>query len=264
MEAVTENSYQLFDSHFHLYPEDDLATVVDTAHQARVAWLTAVAVDLAGAERLAEQVAALGDQQVLTTVGVHPHEADNCRKPDLPLLRRLAARPMVKAIGEIGLDYHYDFSEPQAQQLLFRQLLETAGGLGLPVVVHCREAYEDCCRILRETKVAETSSILMHSYTGNAEWVRRFSQEFDACFSFNGIVTFKRADNVRVALAAVPEHRLLLETDAPYLAPVPFRGKRNQPAWLPRIAECVAGLRGCPMEQLARQTTNNARRFFGV
>ncbi len=255
---------ELFDSHFHLYPEDNLGEILRNARKANVDWLTVVAVDLASSQKLPHQIADQADKKLLTTVGIHPHAATQHDEADLEQLRQLATLEPVKAIGEIGLDYHYDFSPPKPQKELFGKLLKLAAELAMPAIVHCREAYQDCFDLIRESKVADNSRILLHSYTGSPEWVRKFSREFDAWFSFNGIVTFKQADNVRESLLAVPNHRLLLETDAPYLAPVPFRGRRNQPAWLPHIAQYVAGQKKMEVEKLAELTTANARQFFAV
>jgi len=255
---------ELFDSHFHLYPEDDLSQLLANARQAGVGWLTAVATDLPDARRLADEAEKHLDSRLLTTVGVHPHQAKGYQEFSREQIQNLTSASSVKAIGEIGLDYHYEYSAAAAQQKVFTAFLNFAAELGLPVIIHCREAYEDCFRILRETGVVESTRILLHSYTGDPEWVQRFSQEFDAWFSFNGIVTFKKAENVRASLAAVPDERLLLETDAPYLAPIPNRGKRNQPAWLPYIAKAVARKRESSVEDLASLTTLNARVFFGV
>ncbi len=256
---------ELFDTHFHLYPEeDDAAAILKAARAAGVATLTAIATDLESSLRLAETAASLADPALGIAVGVHPHEAAKFDRGQLPRFRELTARPPVWAVGEIGLDYHYDFSPRPEQHLVFATFLELALAVGLPVVVHCREAEEDCLKVLRDSGVAGRLRILFHSFTGEADWARRFLDEFDAWFSFNGIATFKQADNVRAALAAVPDRRLLLETDSPYLAPPPFRGKRNSPAHLPHIAEFIAAQRGLSRDRLAALTTVNARAFFGL
>ncbi len=255
---------ELFDTHFHLYPEDDLSQILAAARQAGVGWLTAVASDLPDAERLTAEADKHVDPRLLTTVGVHPHQAGEYAEIPLRRVRELAAASSVKAIGEVGLDYHYEFSAAEEQCRVFAVFLELAAELGMPVIVHCRDAYEDCFRVIKESGVFEKCRVLLHSYTGNPEWARRFSGEFDAWFSFNGIVTFKKADNVRASLAAVPDERLLLETDSPYLAPIPHRGKRNQPAWLPFTAAAVARERDCSVEDIVSMTTLNGRVFFGV
>lgn len=255
---------ELFDTHFHVYEDDDLSRLLANARQAGVGWLTAVASDLSDAAYLVREAERHLDSRLFTTVGVHPHQARDYSENSREEVSKLVSATSVKAIGEIGLDYHYEYSDIESQQKVFTDFLNFAVEFGLPAIIHCREAYEDCFRILKETGAGERARILLHSYTGDPEWVERFSQEFDAWFSFNGIVTFKKADNVRGSLATVPDERLLLETDSPYLAPIPNRGKRNQPAWLAYTAEAVARARGTSVEELASLTTLNGRVFFGV
>jgi TatD DNase family protein len=250
---------QLFETHFHLDPDDDATAILQRARNAGVAWFLTVASDLADAERLAEIAAT--EENVFSTAGIHPHVAEK-HDGDLTRFRELAARQCIRAIGEIGLDYHYEFSPREQQQILFRQFLELAAELKLPAIVHCREAYDDCLAIL-EDALQPGQSFVVHSYTGPASYAPRF-HELGAHFSFNGIVTFKKAENVREALRAVPLDRLLLETDAPYLAPIPHRGHRNEPAYLPHIAAKVAEVKGVSTEEIARITTTNARQLFNV
>jgi TatD DNase family protein len=250
---------QLFETHFHLDPDDDPAAILQRARAAGVAWFLAVASDLADAQRLADIAAA--EEGVFSTAGVHPHVAEKF-DGDLTSFRELVQRECVRAIGEIGLDYHYEFSPREQQQTVFRQFLALAAELDMPAVVHCREAYDDCLAIL-ENALRPGQPFIIHSYTGPSWYVSRF-HELGAHFSFNGIVTFRKADNVREALREVSLDRLLLETDAPYLAPIPHRGHRNEPAYLPHIAAKVAEVKGVPVEDIARITTANARALFEI
>jgi TatD DNase family protein len=249
----------LFDTHFHLDAEDDPRQILARAREAGVTRLTAVASDLAEAQNLHRL---LGDESgVYTTAGLHPHNA-SAFSGELAPYEELLKQPGVVAVGEIGLDYHYTFSPPEIQREVFTQFMQLAGRLGIPAIVHCREAYEDCEAVLRATAVPG-QKYLIHSYTGSVAWAVRML-EAGALFSFNGIVTFNRAENVRAALQAIPLERILLETDAPFLAPVPHRGRRNEPAYLINIAERVAAEKGIACDDLINITTRNACEFFGV
>ena len=247
----------LFDTHMHLEPADDAAAVLAAARAAGVDRFVLVASTLAEADRL--HSLAESQSEVYSTVGVHPHEASGFAGDLAPYRERLA-RPRAVAVGEIGLDYHYNLSPPEVQRRVFRAFLGLAAESGFPCVIHCREAYDDCLAILRDA-LPGGHPFELHSYTGTPEWVTE-AMAMGAMVSFNGIVTFRKADNVRAALAAVPLGRLLLETDSPYLAPIPHRGERNQPAFLVEVARAVAELKGVALEELARRTTENALSFF--
>jgi len=249
----------LVDTHFHLEEGDDSAAILAAAQAVGVTPLIAVASDLPEALRLQEL--ARREPGLATTVGVHPHVASSFRGDIVPYRDALAAE-CVKAVGEIGLDYHYVYSPRDIQQDVFARFLRLAAEAGLPAVVHCREAYDDCLAILRDTLVPG-QAFVVHSYTGSPEWAAALL-DLGAHFSFNGILTFKKAENVRAALRGIPLERLMLETDSPYLAPVPHRGRRNQPAYLADIAAYAAELLGLSLESLARVTTQNAFSFFGL
>jgi len=248
----------LFDTHLHLTPDDDAVELLAKARAVGVKHFVAAAGDFEDAVR-AVAVACENDD-LFATVGLHPHEA-RLFADDLVRYRRLAEHEQVVAIGEIGLDYYYDHSPRDVQRRVFSAFLTLAGEMRLPSVIHCRDAHDDCLAILRDT-LAPGQSFVVHSYTGTPEWAEE-ALALGAMFSFNGMVTFKKADNIRAALRAVPLDCLLLETDSPYLAPVPHRGKRNQPAYVADVARGVADVLDLPFADIAQRTTDNALRFFG-
>jgi TatD DNase family protein len=197
-------------------------------------------------------------------IGLHPHQAGQFggREADVvPLVRRvIASIPQARALGEIGLDYHYDFAPKDVQQGVFRLQIRLARELDLPIIIHTREAEDDTLAILREETGGSVRGVL-HCFTGTP----RLAEEALAMgmhISIAGIVTFPKGTNVREAAALVPADRLLCETDSPYLAPTPHRGKRNEPAWVVRVAEELAALRGVPFEDLRRQTNRNFAELF--
>lgn len=196
--------------------------------------------------------------QVSATVGVHPHEVDDLVDADLDALRQLAQKPQVVAIGEIGLDFYYDHSPRDIQRDWYRRQMDLARELGLPVVVHSREAEADTAQIMAE--FPDVTGVL-HCFSSGPELAKT---ALDAGYyvSFSGIVTFKNADEVREAAALVPMDRLLVETDCPYLAPVPMRGKTNEPAFVTFVAERLAEIKGVSVEELVTTTAANTRRLF--
>jgi len=197
---------------------------------------------------------------VYAAIGVHPHEA-SCWSPEAASeLRRLAAVDAVVAIGEIGLDYHYNLSPPDSQREAFAAQLKLATELVLPVSIHSREAEEDTLRLLSESDVGRFGGV-MHCFTGSDQ-AARTCLELGLHISFSGIVTFANADRLRQIAAWVPPDRLLLETDAPYLAPVPFRGKRNEPAHVVEVTRAVAALRGSSPEDLGATICRNFEQLF--
>jgi TatD DNase family protein len=250
----------LVDSHCHLDDKQfdgDRDETIARARAAGVETMLAIGTgngppDLEVAIRLAEQ-----HPFVYATVGVHPHDAVKANEQAFVDLRALARHPKVVAIGEIGLDYHYDFSPRDVQRSVFEQQLAIASEARKPVVIHTREAWDDTIALLRSNWQGEG---IMHCFTGDEQQAR---EALDAGFSlaFGGVVTFPKADAVRQAARITPAGRLLVETDCPYLAPVPHRGKRNEPAFVVRTAERLAEVRGCPVEEIAAQTTANFQRL---
>lgn len=198
-----------------------------------------------------------------TAVGCHPHDAkifDDKGGEDL--VRRLADRDRLVAVGEIGLDYHYNLSPPEHQQAVFRRQLRLAIELSLPVIIHLRDASADFCRIVEEERTDDLRGIL-HSFTADLN-TAEFAIARGFLVSFSGILTFKNAAGLREVAAELPAECLLVETDCPYLAPVPHRGKRNEPAMVRDTAECLADLRSVGVDEIESQTDSNFRRFFGL
>ncbi|HHV83960.1 MULTISPECIES: TatD family hydrolase [Tepidanaerobacter] len=195
---------------------------------------------------------------IYACVGIHPHEAKKVEKDYLTELEELAKSPKVIAIGEIGLDYYYGSSEKDAQQKVFREQIELAKSLNLPVVVHDRDAHKDTADILKNIKPERG---LMHCYSGSLEMAQEFI-EMNFYFSFGGVITFKNAKRPKEVAAKLPSDRILLETDCPYMSPEPYRGKRNDPTRIPIIAAQMAALRGVMLEEIERITYSNFNRLF--
>jgi TatD DNase family protein len=257
----------VIDSHCHLADDAFLGDVDAVIARAQAAGLTRALCILA-----ADNDTERGRAGELTRawpalrygVGVHPHQAGTFggREDDVVALVRGAveAIPEARALGEIGLDYHYDFAPRDVQQTVFRLQIRLAQRLDLPIIIHTREAEDDTIRILQEEGGTRIRGV-MHCFTGT----RRLAEEALALgmhISFAGIVTFPKGGNVREIVPLVPHDRLLCETDSPYLAPIPFRGKRNEPAWVSRVAEELAVLRGVPVEDLAGQIDANFDALF--
>ena len=248
------------DSHCHLDNEKfaaDLDTVLERAAEAGVSRILCIGTgdgppELDRAIRLAERY-----EQILATVGVHPHEAGKVTARTYQDLRSLAVHEKVVAFGEIGLDYHYDFSPRDVQREVFIEQLNLARELALPVTIHTREAWDDTIAILNDHW---SGPGIFHCFTGDAAQAQ---QALDLGFhlAFGGVLTFRTAENVREAARIVPDNRLLIETDAPYLAPIPYRGKRNEPAMMLETLKKLAEIRLTTPEQLASLTTANFERL---
>ncbi len=249
---------ELFDTHFHLDAEDDAAALCE---QARAVGVTRMLI-LGGCATSSERArrAAANQPGVYAAAGVHPHDAAGFT--DLAPFLELYADPKVVAVGEIGLDYYYEHSPRERQREVFRQFLALAGERDLPAAIHCRDAFADCMAILDDVLVPG-QRFEIHSFTGTPAEAEEVLAR-GAFLSYNGMATFRRSENIRETLAVVPLERLLLETDAPWLAPVPHRGKRNVPAYLTDIAARIAEVKDVPTETLAAITTRNAREFFRV
>jgi TatD DNase family protein len=251
----------IIDTHCHLNHEQfttDVPHTIERARQAGVEKMIVVGYDLPSSEAavlLAERY-----QGVYAAVAIHPHDAKHYDDSAENRLLELAASKKVAAIGEIGLDYHYDFSPVEAQKAAFRAQIALAHKTALPVIIHCREAYGDVLDML-ETEGIEEIGGVMHCWAGDAEQAER-TLKLGMYLGIGGVVTFKNAALLREITAATPLDRILLETDAPYLAPMPYRGKRNEPAYTSIIAEKVAKLRGMPREEIEAATTANACNLF--
>ncbi|MCK6556005.1 TatD family hydrolase [Candidatus Binatia bacterium] len=253
----------MIDSHCHLDEPRFDADRDEVLARARAAGVVAIVTigasdGLAANARAVELAARHAD--VFATVGVHPHDAGIVDAEVLDRVDRLAAAPRVVAIGETGLDYYYDLAPRAVQQEAFRGFIALARRRGLPLVVHLRDAYADAVRILREERAAEVGGVI-HCFSGDRAAARQFlALDFD--LSFSGVVTFKNAEELRAVAREVPADRFMIETDAPYLAPVPHRGKRNEPAFVVHTAAAVATARGTPVAEVAAQSTATARRRF--
>lgn len=246
------------DDHCHLHGREadgGPAAAVADARAAGVERMITVGCDVADS-RAAIEVAAAHDG-VWATAGVHPHEA----RHGLDGLEALLAEPTVVAVGECGLDFHYDHSPRDAQREVFAAQIALAHTHRLPLVIHTREAWADTFDVLAAEGVPERT--VFHCFTGGAEEARR-CLELGAHLSISGIVTFPSADDVREAVAACPLDRLLVETDSPYLAPVPHRGRRNRPALVPLVGAMVAEVQGRPVDEVAAATWATAEAFYGL
>jgi len=252
----------LIDSHVNLHaPQfaEDQAEVIARARAAGVGLMVTICDKLASFEAVATIAQTHAD--IWCTVGVHPHEAKYYADLAPDTLIALAEHPRVVGIGECGLDYHYDLSPRDVQRQVFQAHIAAAQATGLPLVVHTREADDDMAEMLERAYEAQPFKLLMHCYTSGAELAGR-AAALGAWFSVSGIATFKAADEVRAVIAKMPEDRILLETDCPYLAPVPFRGRRNEPAYLPHIAAKLAQIRGWTLQDTEARTTAAAHNLF--
>lgn len=251
------------DSHCHLDRLDfaalgtDLEGALATARARGVDHFLCIGVDIESLPAVLAVAEAHGD--VSASVGVHPLHLD-ALEPEIERLVELAAHPRVVAIGETGLDYHYEQEKPEEQQRRFRKHIEAARRCGKPLIVHTRAARADTLRLLREE--GATSGVL-HCFTEDWETAKA-ALDLGFYISFSGIVTFGNATELREVARRVPFDRLLIETDSPWLAPVPYRGKTNQPAYVVEVARAVASLRGISPEALGERTSENFRHLFGV
>jgi TatD DNase family protein len=207
--------------------------------------------------------------RILATAGIHPHEAQLADKAALEKLDGLLADPDVLAAGEIGLDYYYDHSPREQQKEAFAQQMEIAAAHRRPIIIHCRpsdgstNAWDDTLAMIEANWMPTTLGGILHCFTGDWEHARR-AMDCGFLISFAGNVTFPRAEKIREVAARVPLDRMLIETDAPFLAPLPYRGKRNEPAWVSLVADRLGEVCGVSAEQVASSTANNFFRFFGV
>lgn len=256
----------MIDSHAHLEMEafdPDREEVLARAREAGIETILSLAmVDENDSYRKAFPLVE-AHQNLVTAVGCHPHDAkifDERGGEDF--LKGLASRPRLVAIGEIGLDYHYNLSPPPVQRDVFRRQIRVARELSLPVIVHHREAESDLVMVLEEERLSEIGGIL-HSFTADLATAER-ALEMGFLISFSGILTFKNAAPLREVARRLPLDRLLVESDCPYLTPVPHRGKRNEPAFVRDTLRCLAEVKGLPTEEVEQATDSNFRRFFAL
>ena len=247
------------DTHCHLNHPDLYAewqAALFRAQQSGVERLILIGYDVASSRRAVE-LAAQSDA-LYAAVGIHPHDAAQCNADALATLRDLAQQPRVVAVGEIGLDFYRDLSPRTAQYEAFHAQMQLAQAQGLPVILHCRDAYDELLRVLAEYPTVRG---VLHCFSGTAAHAQR-GLELGYFLGIGGVVTFKNAAALRAIVQAAPRNRLLLETDAPYLAPHPYRGKRNEPAYLPLIAQQVATLWEVSLETLSELIEANATTLF--
>ena len=260
----------LIDSHAHLEMpqfDADREAMLTRARAAGVAMILAIGSGTGpGSLDCAIQIARQHDW-IKATIGIHPHEAKLAEEKDFAELEQLAKDPAVIAWGEIGLDYFYDHSPRDVQQKVFIRQMEMARAAKLPIIIHCRpsenseDAWQDCLRLIREHWSSSGLGGVLHCFTGSLAHMGS-ALEMGFMISFAGNVTFAKAQTIRDAARGAPLDRMLIETDSPFLAPVPHRGKRNEPAFVAEVAKKVAEVRGVPPEQIADAATANFCRFF--
>ena len=255
---------ELIDSHAHNDDsrfDDDRETMLERARAAGVRTLLAIGTG-PGPEKLdAALPFAEAYEWIYTTVGIHPHEAKDVTQAHLEELERLARHPKVIAWGEIGLDYFYDHSPRDAQEHVFREQMELAARAKLPIIIHCRDAWADCLKLLEEVWRATGLGGILHCFTSTLDDAKR-GIEMGFMISFAGNSTYPKAQNLRDIAKALPLENILIETDSPYLAPQAYRGKRNEPAYVAEVARTLASVRDLPAEEFAARTAGNFRRFF--
>ena len=253
----------LIDSHCHLDMRDfdkDREAVIQRAQKDGIVHIISIGIDV-GSSQSAIDLARQYDF-ISATVGCHPHDADECSSLDLEKLTSMAVEPEVVAWGEIGLDYYRNYSKKENQRKIFQVQLELAQRAELPVIIHDRDAHKEVYAILEKMGKGERKGII-HCFSGD----RGLAEAFIALgyyISIPGTVTYKKAGQIKEVAATIPLDRMLVETDAPFLAPVPRRGKRNEPSYVAYTAREIARLRDIPFETVAEQTTRNARTIFGL
>ncbi|QKY70882.1 TatD family hydrolase [Lentibacillus sp. CBA3610] len=253
----------LFDTHVHLNADqffEDRDETIQRAFDNGVNYMVVVGFDretIPLAIEIAEQY-----ETIYAAVGWHPVDAVDMTEEDLSWIEELSSHPKVVALGEMGLDYHWDKSPEKVQKDVFRKQIALAKKVNMPIIIHNREATEDIMKVLQEEDAKEVGGI-MHCYNDSAEYVQSFL-DMDFYISLGGPVTFKNAKLPKDVAVEVPLDRLLVETDAPFLAPHPNRGKRNEPSYVKLVAEKIAELRDMPFDELSRITTKNAFTFFNI
>ncbi len=253
----------LIDTHVHLNAEqyeEDVVEVIESARRAGVNRMVVVGFDTPTIERAIELAETYSF--IYAVIGWHPVDAIDCTQKELDWIESLASHPKVVGIGEMGLDYYWDKSPREVQQQLFRKQIQLAKRVNLPIVIHNREATADVVRILKEEEAATVGGI-MHCFTGSVE-VARECIAMNFLISLGGPVTFKNAKQPKKVAEEIELEHLLVETDAPYLTPHPYRGKRNEPKHVVLVAEEIAKLKGISYEEVAKQTTRNAEKIFAL
>ncbi len=252
-----------FDSHAHLDDEKydgDREAVIEEMTENGVSFCMNIGADMDSSKRsigLAEKY-----PFIYAAVGVHPHDTDNMTEDDINVLREMAKHPKVKAIGEIGLDYYYDNSLRENQKKWFIRQMELSQETGLPFIIHDRDAHGDCLEILKKFDIKKTGGV-MHCFSGSCEMAKELVR-LGMVIAVGGTLTFKNAVKAVETVKEIPLEHILIETDSPYLAPVPHRGKRNTPAYVGLVAEKIAEIKGITTAEAARVTKENAMRVFRI
>ncbi|MHC5249920.1 TatD family hydrolase [Enterococcus sp. LJL90] len=253
----------IFDSHTHLNAEQFNEDIPETIARAKELGVTEMAVVGFDTPTIAKSLALSAEYpDIYSIIGWHPTEAGSYSESiEKDLLEKLTL-PKVVALGEIGLDYYWMEDPKEVQEKVFRRQIAIAKEFGLPISIHMRDAIEDTYRVLQDEGVQAIGGI-MHSFSGDGEWAKKFL-DLEMHISFSGVVTFKKALEVQEAAKIVPLDKLLVETDAPYLAPVPYRGKRNEPGYTRYTVEKIAELREISFDEVAQKTRQNAHKLFGI
>jgi TatD DNase family protein len=252
----------MIDTHCHVHDpryDGDRDAIIERARAAGVTGMVTIGEDIADSRRA---LATAQQYDLLAAAGIHPHQAKDAPEDIADALAPLLADPRVVAIGETGLDYYYDHSPRDVQAQVLRAQLAVARERGFPVIFHLRDAFDDLVAILRQEWKPPMGGVV-HCFTGTHEQARLYVDEFGLLLGIGGVVTFENAQPLRDAVRAAGAGALVLETDAPYLAPVPLRGRRNEPSFLPHTAARVASLLGLGLDELITITTSNAHRLFG-
>jgi TatD DNase family protein len=256
----------LIDSHAHIdFPQfaDDREAMLERARVAGVGTLLAIGTG-PGPEKLDAAIPYTDKYDwIYSSVGIHPHQAKEVTQAHLDELARLAQHPKVIAWGEIGLDYFYDHSPREIQAEVFRNQMELAAGAKLPIVIHCRDAWDDCLAQLEQHWKATGLGGILHCFTSTLEHAKR-GLDMGFLVSFAGNSTYPKTQHLRDVAKELPLDRILIETDSPYLAPQAYRGKRNEPAYVTEVAKTLAAVRNLPAEDFAAATAANFRRFFHI
>jgi TatD DNase family protein len=255
---------ELIDSHAHIDgPQfaDDREVMLARARAAGVSTILAIGTG-PGPEKLdAALPFAEAHDWIYTTVGIHPHDAKEVTPAHLETLAALAKHPKVIAWGEIGLDYFYDHSPRDVQERVFRQQMDLARAAKLPIITHCRDAWDDCLRILGDVWKPTGLGGILHCFTSTLDHAQK-GLDMGFLVSFTGNISYPKAQSIRDVAKALPLSNILIETDSPYLAPQPHRGKRNEPAYVLEVAKALANVRDLELSEIAAKTTETFRRFF--
>jgi TatD DNase family protein len=255
---------EFIDSHAHLDFDKydvDRPEMLNRANQAGVKHILQIAMG-PSEEKIAKCYSLVAEHSHMRmAVGLHPHDADQYNPQVYQLIQTYASKERVSAIGEIGLDYYYENSNRENQKKCFSELIDLALEINLPISVHTRDAFDDTHTIAKDKNVFQKVGGVIHCFTGTEDQAKKFV-ELGAYISFSGVITFKNTEELQRAVKSVPLDKMLIETDAPFLAPTPYRGKRNEPAYVVETAKTLAAIKGLSLEEVATATTSNARKLF--